>query len=659
MKTKILLADDEEDLEDLFHQLFYNQIQSQTYEFFFARTGLEALALLEQQPDMDVLITDINMPGIDGLALLGKVPTLNPVLRTIILTAYGDMANIRTAMNRGAFDFLTKPINFLDLEATLTKAIRSANHYRETLELRAVDAMKTRFFANITHELRTPLSLIVVLIDKLLETLPLSPLYQQPLLAIQRNVSQLLRLINQLLDINKLEAHQMELDNEVGDLPSFVEQIVDLFRPSAEIKQLALIYTTDMPSGTYLFDADKWEKILYNLLSNAIKFTRTGRITVSLTQTPASVQLSVSDTGIGIPADKLPHIFNRFYQVGGPSVDSLRRRAYEGTGIGLALVHELTGRLGGRVWIESQLPANAEPPETRFVVEIPLPPASESAPVGPLLNPTISVEKLYTSIELPPPTDTAQLSHTPLVLVVEDNAELRAFMVAELVNTYRIRSAANGYEGWILAKEELPDLIISDLVMPRLDGYEFLEQLRTDPATDHIAVVLLTASVAEENRLKGLAYGADDYLTKPFNMNELRLRLRNLLVRQAKLREEYLRQFIQPHAKPTPETIQNRFLQQLNQLLEEHLADSLLNVDWLATHLVMSRKALYRKVHALTNLSPNELIRQYRLRRAIDLLRAGHNASETAYQVGFESPSYFTKVFKEYYQQTPSEYLKR
>ncbi|GAB2590034.1 hybrid sensor histidine kinase/response regulator transcription factor [Spirosoma areae] len=652
MKTKILLVDDEDDLETLFKQLFRRQIQTSQYEFIYVRDGLEALTVIEQQPDIDVVLSDINMPGMDGLTLLAKLSEVNPIIRTVMVTAYGDMNNIRTAMNRGAFDFLTKPVNFKDLEATLEKTIRFVNQLRETVELKAVDEMKTRFFANITHELRTPLSLIVSPVDTLLETADLPAPYQQQLSIVSRNARQLLRLINQLLDINKLEARQMDLVNEVGDLPGFVEQLVDLFRPSTDIKQLALTYQTDIPPGNYLFDAGKWEKILYNLLSNAIKFTQTGGITIQLSQTFTTARLTVSDTGIGIPADKLPHIFNRFYQV-----DTSRTRAYEGTGIGLALVHELTARLGGTISVQSWVAGAAEPPGTRFILEIPVQQAGHRPEAQPLAAPTLHIDLPLLTNGPAGSADSTLSDSTPLLVVVEDNAELREFIVAELATTYRIRSAANGYEGWLLAKEELPDVIISDLMMPRMDGYALIEQVKTDPATNHIAVMLLTASLEQHSRLKGFEFGADEYVTKPFHMGELRLRIRNLLSRQQKLREQYRRQFAQPDAPAPLETMQDQFLRRLYQLVEDRLDDSSLSVEWVADQLAMSRKTLYLKVHSLLHLSPNELIRQYRLRKAIDLLRAGHNASETAYLTGFESPSYFTKVFREFYQQTPTDYV--
>ena len=652
MKTKILLVDDEEDLDALVNQLFRRQIQTSQYEFIYVRGGNEALTAIEQHPDIAIVLSDINMPGMDGLTLLAELSERNPIIRTVMVTAYGDMDTMRAAMNRGAFDFISKPINGKDLEITIEKTIRQVNQLRETAELKAVDEMKTRFFASITHELRTPLSLIISPVDKLLEDSDLPAPYQKQLSTVRRNALQLLRLINQLLDINRPETQQLDLVGEVGDLPGFIGQLVDLFRPSADIKQLRLTYHTDLPSGNYLFDAGKWEKILFYLLSNAIKFTNKGGVTVALTQATPLVQLTVCDTGIGILAEKLPYIFNWFYQA-----DPSRIRSYEVTGIGLALVQDLTHRMGGTIRVDSKSDQITTQSGTCFRLDIPVQRISDAQENRLHTAPAITIDLPQLANEFDGGTDTPMPSGTPLILVVEDNAELREFIVAELATTYRIRSAANGHEGWILAKEELPDVIISDLMMPRMDGYSLIGQLRHDPVTDHIAVILLSASNEADSRLKGFESGADEYLTKPFSVGEMRLRLRNLLSRQQKLRERYQQQFAQADTPSPLVSVQDQFLRRLYQLIEQRLDDSTLSVEWIADQLAISRKTLYLKVHTLMHLSPNDLIRQYRLRKAIDLLRAGHNVSETAYMAGFESPSYFTRVFKEFYQQTPTDYI--
>ncbi|QMW03582.1 response regulator [Spirosoma foliorum] len=648
MMTKILLVDDEADWEALFRQRFRQLIVAGTYQIFVAQNGSQALRLLQEQPEIDVVLTDINMPGMDGLTLLEHITTGYPQVPTVMVTAYGDMTNIRTAMNRGAFDFITKPIDFADLKATIDKARRYAEQLRQTQALKALNDMKTRFFVNMTHELRAPLSLILSPVDQLLEQAALTPPQQERLLSIRRNAQQLLRLINQLMDLHQLEDQPLEEVHEVGDLAGFLSQIVDLFRPSAEIKRLALNFHTDLPTGNYRFDAGKWETILYNLLTNAIRFTPAGSVTVTLHALPQGVRLVVQDTGIGITAHKLPHVFDPFYQG-----DNQRIRANDPTGLSLALVQALTQRMGGHIQVTSQVDVGTE-----FSVELPLHRIGGNQSVQSLATSSLLIELPV----LPQPSTgrpiESESDAPPLILIVEENTELREYMVAELTTLYRVRTAANGHQGWVVAKEELPDLIITDLMMARLDGYGLIEQLKADPVTNHIPIVLLTASADEASRLKGLAVGADEYLTKPFHLGELQLRLRNLLDRQQRLRDHYRNQLAQPTSASSLEPVGDQFLRRFYGLIDQRLDDSTLSVEWLAEELALSRKALYLKIQSLTHLSPIELIRQYRLRKAIDLLRAGHGASETAYMVGFDSPSYFTKVFREFYQQTPSAFVK-
>ncbi|QJW88486.1 response regulator [Spirosoma taeanense] len=660
MKTKILLVDDEPDLEALFQQHFRRRIQANQYEFIYAHDGMQALAIIREQPDIDVVLSDINMPGMDGLTLLAKLLEVNPVARTVMVTAYDDMSNIRTAMNRGAFDFVCKPIDFGDLAITIEKTAEYVRQLRESMELRAIDEMKMRFFANITHEFRTPLSLIVAPVDKLLTANDLPTPYLHSLSIVRQNAQHMLQLINQLLDIAKLEAGAMTIVNKPGDLGGFVSQIVEVFRPSAEIKNIDLTYRADLLSSNYLFDADKWEKILYNLLSNAVKFTETGCVAINLTEIPDSlpavgsaqsealIRLTVRDTGIGIAADKRERIFNRFYQV-----DSARTRAYEGTGIGLALVKELTERLGGTITVESPPAGEIDTSGTCFNLILPV-----QVLVAPVDRSLVAPKRIILtpvpdSVVVPSPP---QSDETPLILVVEDNHQLREFIIAELTPTYRVRSAANGEEGWDLVQQELPDVVISDVMMQEMDGYDLTKQIKSHPETDHIAVILLTAKSEHDDVIAGLRYGADDYIIKPFNLDEVHLRLSNLINRQQKLRDQYSRQLTQPDDSSLLDTVQNPFLRQVYTLIERHLDQSALTVEWMAEELSISRKTLYRKVHTLTHLAPNELIRQYRLRKAAQLLRAGHNASETAYMVGFETPSHFTSVFKEFYKKTPSEF---
>ena len=527
---------------------------------------------------------------------------------------------------------------------------------REAQQLKAVDELKTRFFSNITHEFRTPLSLIISPVEKLLQENRVDAPTHQMLSLVQRNAGQLLRLINQLLDLSKLEANRMTISLMRGEVTEFVDHLIESFRQMAEQKGVLLTYTADSSAREYLFDADKWEKILTNLVSNALKFTDSGgNVTVTLTANPSAegdevsgVTIQIADSGIGIAPEKLPHIFDRFYQA-----DTSHTRAYEGTGIGLALVNELVDLVGGTINVESQPGMGST-----FTVTLPVQPASvnasapkvilpgrESMVIDPLPAPELSDNQLVED------------QQTPLLLIVEDNAELNEFLAGSLAATYRILQAADGEAGWHLTRTELPDVVISDVMMPRMDGYELTHLIKNHPDTDHIAVIILSAKAAHSSRIEGLQKGADDYVSKPFHMDELQLRLRNLMSRQQKLRDEYRQQFTQPDTPSPINRMDDAFLRRVYELLESHLNDPLLTVDWLADELAMSRKTLYRKVHSLTQLNPHELIRHYRLRKAADLLRAGHNASQTAHLTGFKTPSYFTMVFKEFYHKTPTEFV--
>ena len=526
---------------------------------------------------------------------------------------------------------------------------------RQAEQLKAVDELKTRFFSNITHEFRTPLSLIISPVEKLLQE---SRFDRQKLMLVQRNASQLLRLINQLLDLSKLEANNMAVVLMRGNVSDFVNSILDSFQQLAEKKGVLLHYTAEALPQEHLFDADKWEKILTNLLSNAVKFTEAGgQVTVTLIPIPSSteaevssVQICIADSGIGISPENLPHIFDRFYQV-----DNSHTRSYEGTGIGLALTKELIELVGGTIAVESQLHVG-----TTFLVTLPVQSVSlriEAANVNTLEKKPIIVDQLSTATLALFDKQPNGIQHTYRILIVEDNTELREFLVTELADSYQTLSAADGESGWQLIQTELPDIVISDIMMPRLDGYALTRLIKNNPETDHIPVVMLTAKAAQHSRIEGLQEGADDYLAKPFHLDELHLRLHNLISRQQKLQDHYQQQFIQPNTPSPLAVMQNAFLHRVYELLDNHLDDSAINVDWLADQLAMSRKTLYRKVNSLIQLSPNDLIRQYRLRKAADLLRSGHQVAETADLVGFKTPSHFTVAFKEFYQQTPTEFI--
>ncbi len=362
-----------------------------------------------------------------------------------------------------------------------------------------------------------------------------------------------------------------------------------------------------------------------------------------------TVNLVITDTGIGIRAEKIPYIFDRFYQI-----DDTPTRSYEGTGIGLALVKELTDRLGGSVSVDS------EPGEgTTFRLQLPVQRAFAGNEVPRMVLPA-SIQPGLTHLQeavsvaaANPPTK------RPRVLVVEDNEELRDFIAGELAASYQVLTAANGAEGWALAQSDLPDLVISDVMMPLMDGYELTRHLKTSALTNHIGVILLSAKAAHESRMAGLTKGADDYLTKPFHVDELLQRLRNLLAGREVLREYYYRQFTQPDAVFNPETIADDFLRKLHACIDEKLDDPAFGVDELAQKMGMSRRTLDRKLAAIVNQSANNIIRQHRLKRAARFLLDGRNVSEAAFLVGYESPAHFAHIFKEQFQKTPSEFTQR
>lgn len=523
---------------------------------------------------------------------------------------------------------------------------------RQADRLHELNRTRSRFVTNLTHEFRTPLSLIISPVEKLLESPELPPIVQAPLRTVDRNARHLLNQVNQLLDITRLEDGHVRVVRQPVRLDQLTAQLVELFESPARAAQIALTFTTKGDDGACLMDTDKWGKIVYNLLANALKFTPVGgQVAVQLHQETAQVRFVVSDTGIGIAPDKLSLIFDRFYQV-----EDHLTRPFEGSGVGLALVRELTDLMGGSVTVTSEpsagstftltLPRQPVLPDSETGIETPHRPAA----VRPM--PAIQPE----SDPLPTNTEDGRA----LMLVVEDNAELRAFMVDELSGRYRVLTAANGEAGWEAIQQHLPDVVISDVMMPRMDGLKLTDLIKSTPATDHIAVVLLTARSTHESRLEGLQQGADEYLVKPFDLAELRLRLANIVARQQTLRSYYRQQIEQPGGGGEPSTDSppptDPFLARIYGLLERHLDDPQVGVEWLADQLAMDRKTLYRKLQSKFRLSPNALIRTYRLRRAGEFLRAGRTMTDVAYSVGFDSVTYFGKCFKEQYQMTPSEF---
>ena len=508
---------------------------------------------------------------------------------------------------------------------------------REAEQLRELDGMKTRFFSNITHEFRTPLTLILGPAAQMLEETRQEKDAKR-LSLIDRNARQLLGLINQLLDLSKLEGGTTHINVARGDLPDFVEMLTGAFQMAAEAKNVVLEFENRLESRYYWFDHEKLERIVTNLLSNAVKFTNaSGRILVTLRAADSEgTEITVANTGARIPDAQLDRIFDRFYQADQPT------GYHVGTGIGLAIVKELVGLQGGRVSVKS----GADGFDTVFTVALPYRRDEARQPAG------------HVALEVGEngPTDREE-ARLVQILLVEDNAGLAEFVSDSLAGNYRFYHAGNGGEGLAMAAEIMPDLIISDVMMPVMDGYTFCKHIKSNLETSHIPVVLLTAKSALESRIEGLELGADDYITKPFHLPELRLRIRNLLDRQARLYERLRASFTGPVALPADhEEATDPFLNRLYPILDAHLDDPDFGVTELIREIGMSNSSLNRKLKTLVDLSAVELIRNYRLKKAATLLSEGVTVSEAAYAVGFDNLSYFAKCFRDLYNMTPREF---
>jgi signal transduction histidine kinase/DNA-binding response OmpR family regulator len=478
---------------------------------------------------------------------------------------------------------------------------------KEAEKLKAIDKMKDKFFSNITHELRTPLSLILSPVELYLRHPEQLKDPNKLLQSIYKNSSYLLSLINQLLDISKLDARSMTINLSQGDFGNYIGELTNVFEEDAARKQLTLHFE-NKATGKYLFDNEHWKKIVNNLLSNAIKFTSPGGdIYVSVNriaglQAKDDLQLIVKDSGIGINEDQLPFIADRFYQA-----DNTLVRKYEGAGIGLALVNELVKLMRGNLEIDSE-----EGKGSVFTVTATL--ESAEGEKGYLELPSLRTSLLLSNTNYNYSPGVSK-ENTAVVLIVEDNAELKDFLQGSLESIYKIITASNGEEGFQIASSQLPDIIISDVMMPVMDGFEFCTKIKNDPATSHIAFIILSAKANYESKMTGLESGADDYLIKPFSVDELLSRIKNLLQHQSKLREYNHQQLLSEDPLPAFPEVQNEFLQRIYKNIEDNLDDTQLTVEFLAAKMALTEGTLNRKLLTNIGLSANELIKQYHHKR--------------------------------------------
>ncbi len=529
---------------------------------------------------------------------------------------------------------------------------------KQAEKLKESDKLKSQFFANISHEFRTPLTLILGLLNKQLENPNEFPLIQDSE-TMKRNASRLLQLINQLLDLSKIEAGELKLNISHKNILPSIKKTVLLYESLGYEKNLQILFNGNpiekVKAGELVayFDEEKLQKVISNLISNAIKFShKNATIEVDVKNKTQQLYISVSNAGEKISPKNLTYIFDRFYQIDGEST-----REYEGTGIGLALVKDLVELHHGDVKVKSTTA------KTTFTIRIPLDKSSFF-----LDNFTDNSTTESLTIETPEKTVEKQITNRPKVfegdnnnvlevLVVEDNTDIRNYISDILKPFYKISIAVDGKDGVEKANQSIPDLIISDVMMPKMNGYELCKQLKETENTNHIPIILLTAKASQDNKLEGLQTGADDYLTKPFDKEELIIRIKNLITIREKLQKKYQQE---SYLKPTDvkvNSVQEKFLQKIKNIVEENIDNDQFNVEDLGNQLFMSRSQVHRKLKALTNQSATHYIRNYRLHRAADLLKQNSgNITEIAYQVGFSSQTYFSKCFQELFGMSPTEY---
>ncbi|MBF1607357.1 MAG: substrate-binding domain-containing protein [Prevotella sp.] len=522
--------------------------------------------------------------------------------------------------------------------------------YRTILMKRRIEEdankAKLQFFTNISHELRTPLTLIADPVNYIIHDDNLNLQQRSMLQIVQRNVLVLTQLVSEILDFRKVQNGKMELRLSDFNLAESMKQWIMLFSVSAQKKHIAI--SMDAPDTLMLrADQDKIERICYNLLSNALKYTSEGgEITLTAKEENGRVMISVADNGCGISSDELPYIFDRFYQA---------KNAGRGTGIGLAIVKAFTELHHGEVSATS-----VEGKGSTFTIHIPIRQKGEvtnqpTEKIEQLVEPS-SAEEVPNQArhidELIQPYQTDK----PEVLIIDDNIDIRTYLRSVLSEKYNVSEAADGKVGLELARKIVPDIVLSDIMMPVMDGLAFCQQLKTDKAISHIPVILLTARSLDEQRAEGYEHGADAYLSKPFSLRLLLSRIDNLIESRKKLNQTWSKGVEDDEIGNISNEIDKSFLKQLRKIIQENLANSDLSVEQIGDEIGLSRVQLYRKVKALTGYSPVEIVRKARLTRARHLLQTTERTvSEVAYAVGFSTPSYFSKCYKDEFGENPKK----
>ena len=540
--------------------------------------------------------------------------------------------------------------------------------------------IKLRFFTDISHELRTPLTLIASPVSEILEHETLTTNARKHLTLVHKNTERMLHLVNQILDFRKIENKKMKVLLEKTDVLSLLQKVMDNFRLIAEEKNINYQLETNQEAIETWIDQDKFEKIIFNLLSNAFKYTPANKsITVIANVESSRLIVSIKDEGIGIDLQKQQTLFQRFetlvkFNILQPS-----------SGIGLSLVKELIELHCGNIEVKSQpgvgseftviLPMNQKVYEGRENTEFILNdgnsvPAEKKNEIRPMVE-IASMADITPSETAKEPNQISNEEDPVSILIVEDNVELRNFLSDILSESYRVLTATNGQEGLDQAREYIPDLIISDIMMPAMDGLDMVKNIKENREICHIPIILLSAKSSLDDRISGLEQGIDDYITKPFSATYLKIRIKSLLHQRKELQEIYWKAWSEKlnntqettlEEKLTPSQPQiisydEQFMQQVMQVMEEQMENSELTVDEFAQLLNLGRSVFYQKLKSIIGLSPVDFIREIRIKRAVQLIDSGeYNFSQVAYMTGFNDPKYFGKCFKRQMGMTPSEY---
>ena len=562
-----------------------------------------------------------------------------------------------------------------------------------------ISDIKLRFFTNISHELRTPLTLIAGPVEQVLKNDKLPADAREQLVVVERNTNRMLRLVNQILDFRKIQNKKMKMQVQQLNVVAFVRKIMDNFESVAEEHNIDFLFQTEKEALNLWVDADKFEKIVFNLLSNAFKYTPNGKmITVFIREDEGTVSVGVQDQGIGIAENKRKSLFVRFENLVDKNIFN-----QASSGIGLSLVKELVEMHKATISVDSRLGEGScfkvdflkgkehYNSSVEFILEDSAAPLSMERIVD-IANSSLQTEAAIADapdLEVSAAKEEAEESSSKeLMLLVEDNQELRSFLRSIFASTYRVVEASDGMEGWSKALKYLPDIIISDVMMPEKDGIEMTRELRADMTTSHIPIILLTAKTTIESKLEGLEYGADDYITKPFSATYLQARVENLLMQRKKLQNFYRDSLthvtvsetpvaqgetLAGHASAEPESSvaeepampemspnDRKFMDKLVDLMEQNMDNGELVVDDLVRELAVSRSVFFKKLKTLTGLAPIEFIKEMRIKRAAQLIETGEfNMTQISYMVGINDPRYFSKCFKAQVGMTPTEYREK